>query len=160
VPPYARVVPAAAKLAADRIVPTLLDPRLALDRVVLLPEDAPVNPPKLDSLPPAMAARATVSAWEPGAMTVRLDPAPEHDAYVVVAENWYPDWHATVDGRPAQVLRGQQTLITVPVPRGAREVRLWFASASYGRGKLVTFASLGVVALWLFAPLALRRRRG
>ena len=160
VPPYARVVPAAVKLAADRIVPTLLDPRLALDRVVLLPEDAPVNPPRLDSLPPAMAARATVSAWEPGAMTVRLDPAPEHDAYVVVAENWYPDWKATVDGKDATVLRGQQTLITVPVPRGAREVKLWFTSASYGRGKGITLASLGVVVLWLFVPMALRRRRG
>jgi hypothetical protein len=160
IPPYARVVPAAAKVPDDRIIPTLLDPRLDFDRLVLLPEEAPVTTPTLDSLPPAMAARATVSAWEPGAMTVRLDPAPEHDAYLVVAENWYPNWRATVDGRAAPVLRGQQTLITVPVPRGAREVRLWFASGSYVTGKRITLASLGVIAIWLFAPLALRRRRG
>ncbi|HVO35247.1 MAG TPA: hypothetical protein VMT21_06770 [Gemmatimonadales bacterium] len=160
IPPYARVVPAAVKLPDDRIVPTLLDPRLDFDRLVLLPEDAPVSPPKLDSLPPALATRGTVTAWEPGAMTVHLDPAPEHDAYLVVAENWYPDWHATVDGRPAQVLRGQHTLITVPVPRGAREVRLAFASRSYVHGKGITLASLGAAFLWLLVPLVLRRRRG
>jgi hypothetical protein len=159
-PPYARVVPAAAKVPDDRIVPTLLDPRLDYSRLVLLAEDAPVTTPKLDSLPPAMASRAAVAAWEPGAMTVRLDPAPDHDAWLVVSENWYPDWHATVDGRPAPAVRGQQTLITVPVPRGAREVRLWFASASYATGKRITFASLGAVLLWLFVPLVLRRRRG
>ena len=159
-PPYARVVPAAAKVPADRIVPTLLDPRLDLDRLVLLAPDAPVTTPRLDSLPPAMASRAAVAAWEPGAMTVRLDPAPEHDAWLVVSENWYPDWHATVDGRAAVVVRGQQTLLTVPVPRGAHEVRLWFASKSYVTGKGISFASLGIVALWLLLPLALRRRRG
>jgi hypothetical protein len=159
-PPYARVVPAAAKVPADRIVPTLLDPRLDFDRLVLLPPDAPVTTPRLDSLPPAMASRAAVAPWEPGAMTVRLDPAPEHDAWLVVSENWYPDWHATVDGKPAEVVRGQQTLLTVPVPRGAREVRLWFASASYVTGKGISFASLGIAALWLLVPLVLRRRRG
>ena len=158
--PYARVVPAAVKVPDDRIVPTLLDPRLDFNRLVLLPEDAPVKAPKIDSMPPAMTSRASFPAWEPGAMTVRLDPTPEHDAYLVVAENWYPDWHATVDGKPAQVLRGQHTLITVPVPRGAREVRLWFASASYVTGKGISFASLGIAALWLLVPLALRRRRG
>ncbi len=160
VPPYARVVAAAVKVPDDQIVATLLDPRLDFGRLVLLPEDAPVNPARLDSMPPAMAARAAVAAWEPGAMTVHLDPVPEHDAYVVVAENWYPDWHATVDGRPAQVLRGQHTLITVPVPKGAREVKLWFASRSYARGKGITLASLGAAVLWLLVPFALRRRRG
>jgi hypothetical protein len=160
IPPYARVVPAAVKVPNDRIVPTLLDPRLDFDRLVLLPEDAPVSPPGIDSMPPRMASRADVTTWEPGAMTVRLDPAPEHDAYLVVAENWYPDWHAAVDGKSAPVLKGQQTLITVPVPRGAREVRLWFASPSYSTGKTITLASLAGIALWLFVPLALRRRRG
>jgi hypothetical protein len=160
-PPYARLVPAAVKVEEDRIVPTLVDSRFDYNRLVLLPPDAPVTTPPLDSTyPPPLAGRATVSDWAPGAMTVRLDPAPEKDAYLLVSENWYPDWHATVDGRDATVLRGQHTLLTVPVPRGARVVKLWFASASYRTGKGMTLASLGAIALWLFLPLALRRRRG
>ena len=107
-----------------------------------------------------MASRATVSAWEPGAMTVQLAPAPDHDAYLVVSENWYTDWHATVDGKPTPVLRGDKTLITVPVPRGARVVKLDFASRTYGLGKGVSFASLAVVVLLLGLPLVLKRRGG
>ncbi len=158
--PYARVVPAAVKVPDEQIVPTLMNPRLDYGRLVLLPQDAPVVTPPLESLPPAMASRATVTTWEPGAMTVRLDPVPEHDAYVVVSENWYPDWHATVDGHDAAVLRGQYTLLTVPVPRGARLVRLRFASRSYQVGKGVTLASLAGIVILLGLPLALRRRGG
>jgi hypothetical protein len=160
VPSYARVVPGAIKVPEDQIVPALMDSRLDYNRLVLLPPEAPVTTPRLDSLPPAMVARATVASWEPGAMVVRLDPTPERDAYLVVSENWYMDWHATVDGRSTPVLRGQKTLITVPVPRGAREVKLWFASASFRAGKGISLASLGAIVLWLALPLALRRRRG
>ena len=160
VPPYARVVPAAVKADEDRFPATIMDPRWNHNRIVLLPPDAPVTAVHLDSVPPAMAARATVTAWEPGAMTVRMDPAPEHDAFLVVAENWYPDWHGTVDGQPAQVLRGQRTLITVPVRQGAHEVKLWFHSAAYGQGKMITLVSLLAIAAWFVVPVVRRKRSG
>src|SRR2546430_9698946 len=70
-------------------------------------------------MPPPSPARATVTAWEPGRMTIALDPAPPQPSYVLVAENWYPDWRATVDGASARVIRGDYALITVPVPAGA-----------------------------------------
>jgi hypothetical protein len=158
--PYARVVPAAVKLPEERIIPTLLDPRLDPDRVLLLPEDAPVTPPPLDSMPAPSASRAAVTAWAPGRMTLRIDPAPANDSYLLVSENWYPDWHATVDGRQVQALRGDQTFLSVPLPRGAHEVALNFASASYRTGRGITLASLAAVLLALALPAVLRRRRG
>jgi hypothetical protein len=160
VPPYARVVPTAAKIPADRIVPTLLDPRLDANRVVLLSEDAPIDLPRLDSLPARSASRASVTAWEPGAMTVRMDPVPETDSYLLVSENWYPDWQATVDGRAVVPLKGDFTFLTVPIPRGAREVKLVVRSTAYRRGAAMSLASLGVILAGLLLPAALRRRRG
>jgi hypothetical protein len=158
--PYARVVPAAVKLPEERIIPTLLDPRLDPDRVLLLPSDAPVQPAHLDSMPAPSASRAAVTAWAPGTMTIRVDPVPDRDSYLLVSENWYPNWHATVDGHAALALRGDQTFLSVPLPRGAREVRLTYASASYRTGKGITLASLAAVLLALALPAALRRRRG
>ena len=40
VPPYVRVVPGAAKLPEDQIVPTVIDPRFPYDRVALYPDTA------------------------------------------------------------------------------------------------------------------------
>lgn len=92
-------------------------------------------------------------------MRLRLEPAAPDAGYVLVAENFYPDWQATVDGQDTQVLRGDASLIVVPVPRGARELTLRFRSAEYERGRAITWVSLLLVAGVFAAPLAMRRVR-
>lgn len=159
-PRYARVVPAALKVAEEQIVPTLLDARLDPNRLVLLPETTSHAVPAIDSIPPAMAARATVTAWAPGAMSIRLDPVPERDGWLVVAENWYPDWQATVDGRDAPVLRGQKTLLAIPLAAGARDVELRMARGPAATGRAMTLASLAGILVWFAVPLVRRRKRG
>ncbi len=62
-----------------------------------------------------------------------------------------------MDGSPAPVLRGNVSLLTVPVPPGAETVELWFESAAYRTGKLISFASLLLVAGGLAAPVVRRR---
>ena len=91
-------------------------------------------------------------------MTIALDPAPPQPSYVLVAENWYPDWRATVDGASARVIRGDYALITVPVPAGAKRVELTFRSPAYQTGKIISLASLLLLAAIALAPLAWKRR--
>ncbi len=156
-PPYVRVVPAAVKGEADGIIPTILDPRLDYGRVVLFTPDQPVKPLPIDSMPPPSPARPHVEAWEPGRMTITLDPAPPAPSYVLVAENWYLDWHATVDGTAAQALRGDQTFITVPVPAGARRVELVYRSSRYRTGRLISILATLIVAGCLVGPPLTKR---
>jgi hypothetical protein len=161
-PPWARVVPAAVKVPEAQIVPTVVDPRFPSDRVVLLPDTASVaTAPVGDSLPAPSARQARVAHWAPGEMTLAIEGEDPRPAWLVVAENWYPDWHATVDGHPAAVHRGQGTLLAVELPGTAREVVLRFASASYRTGKLVSWAGLALALLAMGIPsLRARRRRG
>lgn len=154
--PYARVVPAAVKGDSDHVVPTLLDPRLDYNRLVLLTPDQPITPAPVTAMPTPSPSHATVTRSQPGRLTVTLDPTPPAPSYLVVAENWYPDWHASVDGAPAAVLRGDQTLMTVPVPAGARRVELAFRSRDYERGRFVTLVSLVLLVGLLAAPAASR----
>lgn len=158
-PPYARVVPAAVKAPADQIVPTLIDPRLDFNRLVLFDTTQHLNPLPVTEMPQPSPSRAAVTQWAPGKMSISLDPAPPAPSYLVVAENWYPDWHATVDGASAAVYRGDRTLITVPVPPGARRVDLVFDSRDYRTGRRATLLSLLVLALGLVGPPLWRRRR-
>lgn len=159
-PPYARVVPAALKVPEAQLVPALMDPRLDYNRIVLLSDTIAREVPRVDSLPPAMASRATVTQWEPGRMSIRLDPVPEHDAWVVVSENWYPDWQATVDGREVKVERGQKALMAISVPRGAREIELRLVSSASRSGTMLSVASLLGILVMSAVPLVRRRRRG
>jgi hypothetical protein len=157
--PYARIIPGAIKADSAAIVPTLVDPRMDASRLVLFSKDQPVTPAPMTQLPAPIAARATVTFWQPGRMTIALDPAPAAAAYLLVAENWYPDWVGTVDGRPAQVLRGDYSLLTVPVPPGAKAVELSFRSKLYELGRTITLSSLAILVIGLVASLAGRRMR-
>jgi len=160
--PYARLVPAAVKVPDENAIPTVADSRsrLEFDRLVLLAPDASVQPARVDSMPAPLANRVVVNDWVPGHMTLRIEPRTTTDAFVLVAENYYPDWWAEVDGKPAPVLRGDVSLIAVPVPAGAERVQLGYRSARYERGRTITFASLSLVVIVLLVPPLLRRRRG
>lgn len=157
---YARVVASAAKVPDSLTVPTVVDPRFPLHDVVLFSDTASVSPTRLQAgqLPPRSAVRASVAAWAPGQMRIALDGADTRPTYLLVSETWYPDWHATVDGRDAPVLRGDHALIAVPLAPGAREVRLRFHSKAYDTGKALTALAV-VLTFGLLALPRLRRAR-
>ncbi len=157
VPPYARVIPAALKVPDDQITPTIQDPRFPYDRVVLYPDTIALQPARIDpqALEPS-DVRAEVVDWQPGRMRVTLQGQTTAPAYLLVSENWYPDWHATVDGKPTPVLRGDNTFLSVPLPAGAREITFEFRSARYLLGEIITV----VAALLIIALLATGLRRG
>ena len=159
VPPYARVVPGAVKLPEDQIITTVNDSRFPVGRVVVYPESTSVAPLPLNgALPAPSAATATVDEWAPGRMKISIHGDESRPAYLLVAENWYPDWKAVVDGKAVNTLRGDYALISVPLPAGARQVSLEFASAAYRTGRLVTWLALVATALLLAAPLWRRAR--
>jgi hypothetical protein len=160
-PPYARVVAGAAKVPEDQVVPTVIDPRFPYNAVALYPDTAGVTPEPIRggqaTQPPPV--RAAVADWAPGRMRVTLEGAATKPTYLIIGENWYPDWHAAVDGKPARLLRADHTLLSVVLPPGAHEVTLHFASAAYARGKLVTLAAVLVTLALLAAPAWQRPRR-
>jgi hypothetical protein len=52
----------------------------------------------------------------------------DRDALLVLAENWFPSWHATVDGTPTPILRAYHTLQAIPVPAGTHTIRMSYRS--------------------------------
>jgi hypothetical protein len=62
---------------------------------------------------------------------------------VVVRNAWDGGWSATVDGRPAPVLRTDYFLQGVPIPAGTHEIRLTYRDPMIGRG--LAFSAL----IWL-----------
>ena len=87
-------------------------------------------------------------------MTIKLDGRDAQPGHLLVSENWYPGWHAVVDGKEALVRRADHTLLSVDIPAGAKEVRLWFAAPDYFWGKVASAISLifvaGMIAVGLF----------
>lgn len=75
-----------------------------------------------------------------------------------LSDLWYPDWSATVDGAPAEILRADYLLRAVPVPAGKHRVEFRYHSAAFTRGFTISLVSLGVV-LAMLGWAWFRRRR-
>ena len=146
--PAAWITPAIVKATDEEMLGTVLDPRFDVRRAALFDTAASVNAVQLQSLPAALAIKARTTRYDPGAIDVELDqPAPNGSA-LIVSENYYPGWSATVDGKPANIGRAQMTLIGVELPEGVRKVELRFASKPYETGKTVTLGALLLAIAW------------
>ena len=146
---WVRVVPEAVKAPEAAIVPTVTDPRFPLNSFVLYPDTVGVQAVQPGGTAPAPATvKASLAKWQPGAMTVKLDGSDARTTYLLVAENWYPDWQATVDGKPAKTMRADGALLSVALPPGTREVTFTYDVPEYHTGKMITLLSLlGVLGL-------------
>jgi hypothetical protein len=67
--------------------------------------------------------------------------------YLLQREAWYPGWRARVDGVDAPVLRADLLFRAIPLSAGEHDVEVYFESASFGRGVLVSIVVLAVIGL-------------
>ena len=153
------VAPAMIKAADSVTLATVLDPRFPVHSVAIFNDSANVTAAHLSAPPMPLNLNVAVTKYDPGAISLTLDaPAPAGSA-LIVSENFYPGWTATVDGKPATAARAMYSLIGVPLPTGARQVELHFASASYQKGKLITLVALGLTLLLMVGGIAMDRRK-
>ena len=157
--PPAWVAPVIVKAPDDAVLATVLDPRFDPATAALFDTSAQVNAVQVKQLPAPLDLHAAVTRYDPGHITVHLDkPAPAGSA-LMVSENYYPGWRATVDGKAATIGRADFTLIGVELPAGARDVELTYGSATYERGRAITIVALLVAIVAVIAGVVLERRR-
>jgi hypothetical protein len=139
---------------------TILNPRFAVHSVALFNPDASVKEGQIgDTLPQPLQIKANVDSYGPGRVAMTLsEPAPEGSA-LVVSENYYPDWTATVDGKSVKAERADFTFIGIALPAGARKVMLEFRSPAYETGKTITLGAAVLALAFLVVGMALERRK-
>ncbi len=137
-------------LPPDQALERLADPSFDFYRTALI-EEAPPLP--LDSHFEGGSARVLSSQDESLAVAVQA----EANALLVLSEVYYPGWQATVDGRPAPILRADYALRAVPVPAGEHTVELVYRPATVRIGLLLSLVSLVALVVGVAAaPRALR----
>ncbi|HET7462628.1 MAG TPA: YfhO family protein [Longimicrobium sp.] len=110
------------------------------------------SPRELALAGPALRGATRITRYDAD----RVDVATEANgaALLVLADNFYKDWKATVDGKPAEIYRTNHTFRGVEVPAGRHRVAFRFEPEGLYTGfyiYLATFALLGAYGLWLLA---------
>jgi hypothetical protein len=92
------------------------------------------------------AAGVEKVAWHAGRRTFRTNSAT--GGRFVLVEQFFPGWHATVDGRPVPIERWHQAFQAIEVPPGSHRVSFEFRSGSLRLGAVISIVALaGLIAL-------------
>ena len=150
--PRARLVGTAEVVPDEQAVGRILAPDFPVATTVVLPEAPQVV---LSGDPDPGTVTWVENALDRQRFTVEAD-AP---ALLVVADNWYPAWRATVDGVEAPVLRANHTLRAVPIGPGRHDVVLWYDGGVLGAGLISSGLGLAVLATVAGIALAPGGRR-
>jgi hypothetical protein len=158
--PAAWVAASIVKAPSEQALAAVLDARFDPRTIAIADSTATdVQAVQLQAAPPPAPAKAAVSSYAAGAIDVTLDQPASAGQALVVSENFYPGWTATVDGKAAIATRMNYNLIGVPLAAGAKTIQLRFADAAYAKGKRVTLVAALLTLVWLAAGIVMDRRR-
>ncbi|MGV3707262.1 MAG: YfhO family protein [Gemmatimonas sp.] len=158
--PAAWVVPLIVKAPDASTLATVLNPLFNVRTAAIFDSASSVVARTApDTPPPALELPVTFSRYEPGAIDLTIGGSAPEGSALVVSENYYPGWTATVDGKTVDVSRADYTIMGIPLPPGAKQVQLRFDSAPYQQGKLITIVALLAAIGAVVAGLLLDRKR-
>lgn len=106
-------------------------------------------PVALEPLAANAQETAQVSAIAPNQMELEVNA--QSRGLLVLSENYYPGWRATIDGQSAPIYRVDSGLRGLIVPRGRSRVELRYAPASVYWGGLLSFLGFAgaLAAVWI-----------
>ncbi len=88
---------------------------------------------------------------------IRMKFSSDAPGVVVVSQTWHPDWTATVDGVPTEIMRVNHAQIGVRVGEGDHEVVLWYRPWDLYAGLMISAITLMV--LGVLSVVEFRRRK-
>jgi hypothetical protein len=114
----------------------------------------PMRSVVLDSLPEELAGIASGTEFTGSVETLvsnvngyRFRVQASTPAILVVSQNFFPGWKATVSGRSAPVFPADHALTGIAVPAGNHEIRFEFQPSSFRLGALFSLISLTILAV-------------
>ncbi len=149
--PRAWVVGSYAVTTRDEGLAAMAEGRVDLRRTVLLAKTPAIAPAPGDSAEVAFERRSDKEI----ALAVTLD----RPGIVVTSEAYYPDWTATVDGAPAEILRANHAFRAVALPAGHHEVVMRYDAKLLKEGAVVSVTSFVLAALAMVLSLWMEARR-
>jgi hypothetical protein len=70
--------------------------------------------------------------------SVEIKTNTQGDRLVFMSDNWYPDWTATLDGKPLTIYKADHTFRAMKVPAGEHTIKLTYYDARYAQGRTIS----------------------
>lgn len=130
-----------------KILPLLHQSDFDYRKSVILEEE-----PALTFTIPSQQHSAHITTYNLNSMAIEV--ATDKPALLIVSEINYPAWKATIDNKPAKVLRADYALRAVAVPEGKHNILLTYRDAAFFKGLVISLiCAMVAIGLLLFDKL-------
>jgi len=138
--PHADYAATTAEIIAKLTHPSF-DPR----RTVVISSNGPQAPAENGNEPAPATGPVTIEAA--GATQIRLWVDAPSRGFVVLTDTFYPGWQATINGKPAAILRANLAFRAVAVGPGRQTVRFYYRPASFTFGLWTSIVTCLIILL-------------
>ncbi len=114
-------------------------------RTAVLGAPLPTQRPLPTVRPPPEADTVTITRYDPE--TIEIATQSPAAGLLILSDQVFPGWEATVDTQPGAILPADHALRGVYVPAGAHTVRFQYSPRSFQWGALLTGVGLGLLLL-------------
>jgi hypothetical protein len=114
--------------------------RLSTDEFDLRRAAVIAKPLNLTLPGPIDGSSTRVIAFAPNQISIEVEAA--GDGLLVLSEIYYPGWRASVDGKPAQLVRTNGLLRGVPLSQGHHVIHMWYAPSRVWMGSAISALAL------------------
>jgi hypothetical protein len=134
--------------AIDRLLAEDFDPRSTAILAEALPADVEVQP----------GAGGAVEWLEREVDRFTLRVAPDRPALLVVLDNYYPAWEATINGRATPIYRANHTFRAIAVPPGEHTITFRYSPAALRTGAIISLLVMALLVAVVIAGAWTERR--
>ncbi len=153
--PRAFLVPDYRVAPPQEVLDILTSPDFDPRRTVILENEDEARRPGTGFQNSFLSEKVEVTTCRPD--TLVLDSSSQAAGYLFLSEIHYPGWKATIDDRPAKILRGNYLFRVIPVPEGRHRIRMQFDPWTIKLGSVLSAVTLLVILASLICFL--RRKR-
>lgn len=122
----------------------VFDNSIDLEDKVILEESAEFCSPQ---------GQPTLGIISSTANKISLESSSQESGYLVIADVWYPEWRAYVDGKSVPVLRANYLFKAIPVANGEHEITVVYQPKTFYLGAALSLVAIiglmTLVVIWL-----------
>lgn len=138
----------------EEIIKSLYNLRLNPRETIILEEKLPGKRIKED-----LNAKVSIKKYSPNNIILKTES--KVDQIVYISDNYFPGWHAVVDGVERKIYRANYTFRAIPIEAGRHTVYLYYFPESLKLGLIVSGGTLfGLLMVVVFVTIRKRIQNG
>jgi hypothetical protein len=137
----------------DAVLNRLKDSSFDPKKIVIL-HDTPTG---TQNLADSVIGGTQISSYDPNRIVIEAEL--QNPGFLVLSDNYHPDWKATIDGKPTKIYRAYHTFRAIYLEPGKHTVNFVYASSAYRLGSILSLLACAFLVVVLILEWRSKKKR-